>query len=116
MRAYLLAAGWTLLILAACTLPGTDLPSIDLDLSYDKLAHFVLFFGLVWLWLRALPRDRPHLMIWVLLLSISYGILLEFYQGWLPFDRSPDPFDALANAAGALAGLAVHEFRRRRTS
>ena len=98
-----LAIGWVLLILTACTIPGDSLPSVTLW-SFDKLIHFTLFAVLGWLCSHAWPGRVG----WVGLAGLAYAGLTEVYQGLIPFGRTPDLYDALANTLGLLAGLAVY--------
>lgn len=104
-----LALLWTLLILIACSIPGSSLPSISL-LEYDKFAHFVLFAGFGWLWLNVYPGR----LLVILVMGLLYGAGTEFYQGWLPYERSPDPLDFIANALGLLAALVAFSIWQRR--
>ena len=109
-RSYLLAIGWTLGILIACSIPGEDLPELGFDLfQYDKLIHFTFFLGFGWLWLKALPARLTNRFVWIGLTGLIYSIATELYQGILPWERSPDPMDALANILGLLAALLIHE-------
>ncbi len=91
---------WTFLILVLCTLPGKKLPEGPPISHFDKLVHIGLFIVWTLLWCLARPRHR-YLIIAA---GIMYGIFLEYYQQWLPFDRSFDWWDALADAAGVAAG------------
>lgn len=109
-RPTLLAVGWTLMILALCTVPGVDLPLQGISL--DKLVHLLLFIGFGFLWLRA--TDHPWKYLWVLLGGIAFGVGTEFYQGLLPWERTPDPYDALANVVGTLVGLGLYAALNRR--
>lgn len=108
-----LAVAWTLAILAACSIPGRSIPDVAL-FSFDKLAHFVLFAGFGWLWMAALPGSLRRRTAGVALAGIAFGILTEFYQGLLPFEREPDPYDALADAAGVLCAVLLFAWRGRR--
>jgi VanZ family protein len=103
---WILAIGWTLIIVAACSIPGSDLPEIDID-WIDKVAHVSLFLVLAWLWLDATEGPVPRRILWVVVLGSVFGVLTEFYQGILPWERSPDVLDALANTAGLIAGSAA---------
>ncbi len=108
-RSYLAAIGWTLLILAACSIPGKDIPRIQFDLfEPDKIAHFTLFFVLGGLWMHALPETLPGRKAWVALSGIAYAILTEIYQGLLPFDRTPDPADSVANIIGLFLAISLY--------
>jgi len=92
---------WTLLILIACTWPGKDIPTAPVA-YFDKLVHACLFIGWTVLWLLVYPK-KPLLIV---LLGFSYGLGLEFYQQLLPFDRTFDWWDAVADAVGVLIGFA----------
>ncbi|MEL6445481.1 MAG: VanZ family protein [Bacteroidota bacterium] len=94
------AFAWTLLCLALFSIPGQDLPP-DL-LSFDKVAHLGLFAVLGVLWMRAMPREAWP---WVLVGGIVFGIGTELYQGMLPWERKPDPYDALADGLGMVLGV-----------
>ena len=92
---------WTFLILLACTWPGKDIPSAPVA-DFDKIVHAGLF--LVWftLWTLVYPKKAALFV----LLGMAYGLGLEFYQQLLPFDRTFDWWDAVADAAGVFIGLA----------
>lgn len=111
--AHLIAIFWTLLILAACTIPGKDIPSINI-VSIDKFAHFGIFAGFGWLWMWALRGTLISRMKRVLTAGIAYAILTEIYQGFLPFERQPDPLDALANIAGLLVAMFLYHAVQKR--
>lgn len=99
----LAAAFWTILIVALCTLPGEDLPEIDV-VNIDKLAHVVLFAVFGWLWIWSSDRSRSA-VVRVILSGLALAILTEIYQGILPFGRQPSVWDAVANATGLAAGV-----------
>ena len=111
-RIHLVAIVWTLGILAACSIPGQDLPEIDF-FSFDKIAHFTVFAGFGWLWMWALQGPLPHRTGYVLGAGLAYAALTELYQGLLPYDRTPDPYDALANALGLLAAVLLYRLLKR---
>lgn len=94
---------WTALIVLACTWPGKDLPAAPV-VGFDKIVHIGMFVGWTVLWLLVFPRR-----IWlILLMGIAFGIGLEFYQQWLPFDRTFDWWDAAADGLGALLGVGFY--------
>ena len=106
---YGLALAWTLGILLACSIPGPALPSEGAP-GLDKVAHAALFAGFALLWLRAAGLHRVGA---VALAGIVYAVFTEVYQGWLPWERSPDPYDALADVLGVVAGIGVALGHRR---
>ncbi|WP_228713613.1 VanZ family protein [Arundinibacter roseus] len=94
---------WTFLIVVACTLPGKSIPNAPI-IGFDKIVHFGLFFGWTLLWLLLYPKK----ILIVCLSGICFGIFLEFYQQWLPFDRTFDWWDALADAVGVFLALGFY--------
>ena len=113
-RNYLLAVLWTLGILVACSLPGDELPTINLDLlEPDKIAHFILFFLLGWFWLEALPVTRKNKLI-IGILGALYAILTEVYQSVLPLGRTADPMDSVANMIGLFTAIKSYPWIRAR--
>jgi hypothetical protein len=94
-----IAATWTFLILAACTWPGKDIPAAPV-VGFDKIVHAGLF--MVWsiLWLSVYSKK----IALIIFIGIIYGITLEFYQQLLPFDRTFDWWDAVADAGGVVLG------------
>jgi VanZ family protein len=109
-----LALLWTLGILAACTVPGQSLPDVSL-FEFDKLIHFALFAVFGWLWMAALQATARGLLL-TLAGGVAYAVLTEFYQAVLPYARTPDPADALANALGLGAGVLLFHLRKRKSS
>lgn len=104
------ATAWTLLILVLCTIPGRDLPDIQI-VSADKIGHIGIFAVFGWLWMRTSPpSELDRHFKYVLLLGVAYAVLTEVYQGLLPFGRVPDVWDALANTAGLVIGAAFHRY------
>ena len=89
----------TVLILAAMLAPGSSVPRSSWNM--DKLAHFLLFGGFAWLWLRA----APGAWIRVGLVGLLYGVLTEVAQAVMPGQRTGDPMDVLADVVGLAAGI-----------
>ena len=97
-----LAWFWTFLILTACTWPGKDIPAAPVA-GFDKIVHAGLFTVWTMLWLLAYPRK----WLVIIISGMAYGLGLEFYQQLLPFDRTFDWWDAVADAVGVLTGFAI---------
>jgi VanZ family protein len=106
-----LAIGWTLVIIATCSIPGSDLPDVDIE-WIDKVGHLCLFAVFAWLWLDTCPRPTLRRTVLVVVLGSLFGILTELYQGILPWERTPDIVDALADTAGLLVGSAAFTWWR----
>lgn len=100
----ILAALWTLLILALCSIPGENIPDVDI-FSADKLGHFTMFAVFAFLWMWSLGWRLRRAMLYVAAGGVFFAVATEFYQGILPFDREPSALDALANLLGLASGL-----------
>ena len=90
---------WTLIILAVCTWPGQDIPDPPFP-NFDKLVHGGMFVVWAVLWLLPYPNKRKRIIV----LGMAYGLGIEFYQQILPFDRTFDWWDAVADSVGVLLG------------
>ena len=110
MSATRLAVLWTVAILVACSVPGPALPEApETPLSVDKWVHVAMFLGFGVLWALAAPGRG-----WAVFgAGVAYAVGIELWQGALPIERSPDPFDALADVVGLVAGLGLAAWVRR---
>jgi len=104
-----LALCWTVLIAVLCLVKFGKLPAIAVR-GADKYVHFTFHFvfTLLWgnyVWLKNKSTELK-LIVKVLLVSLSYGILIEFLQETLTTTRHADIYDVLANASGATTALA----------
>ncbi|MEO0571155.1 MAG: VanZ family protein [Bacteroidota bacterium] len=84
----------------------------------DKIAHFTFHFGILVLGALAINEMSPKIGDWkrgiafLFLFSISYGLLIELLQWGMPFGRSAEFWDVLANLTGALVGvLLIQKYR-----
>lgn len=74
----------------------------------DKVVHFTFYLGFVILWYRYLVFRNSILLnnkIVLVLLSILFGIMIEFAQKYLTTTRQADIIDVLANSSGSVAGI-----------
>ena len=85
----------TLLSFAPIQLSGSFGP-----ISVDKAYHFVAYFCLAF----PLPILRPRLTIWVVLMIMTFGGLIELVQ--YLFGREPSWGDFIANGIGVIFGAA----------
>jgi hypothetical protein len=104
------AVVWFFFIMILLSLPGTSFPSIKVW-QPDKIAH-ILLFGmqqfLLWLALelpgRTVVSSTARSMLLSLLATVLFGVLSEVYQD-VATSRMLDPYDMIANAAGALLSV-----------
>jgi len=99
-RPFWLSVGIVLLI-AVMYLALLPLRKIAPGLQFsDKIAHFLVFAGLM-VWFAA--QVRPERYIWVLLALLSYGAGMEVLQALRPY-RAAEFADLIADAGGLAAG------------
>ncbi len=111
-----LAIFWTLGMLVAFSLPASSIPEIQSPLGIDKLVHAGLFFGMGLLWMRALcppstaalPQQVRRYSLRLFGGGLAFAVASEVYQQLLPVRRLADPYDAIADGIGLLAGLLVY--------
>lgn len=106
---------WTLFILAACFIPGSEIPNLKVPLI-DKWVHFVLFGVFSFLWLRVYPSHNFVRLLLVFTVATAFGYGVELLQGALRplLGRSYSGTDALADAVGGALGVAAFYFYGRR--
>jgi VanZ family protein len=92
-----LAIGWAFFILLLCSIPASNLPKAPLIPHLDKVVHVILFAIQLYL-LYTFKLNK----IILLLLCISYGAAIEYYQLYCIKGRSFDVWDIVADACGAL--------------
>ena len=109
---------WTLLTIVLLCLPGSTLPSQGLFSipGFDKYCHIVLFGGIVLFWAfnlyfrRAQDLKWRETLVFLALISINLGIVLEFLQFYYIPNRSFDSGDIFADMGGSIAALLFHWF------
>ena len=97
------------------TLPGQDLPEIHWveKINFDKIVHLGLFTVLVFIFSYPFKKfdytnaKRSKWFIYITLLSISYGIAIEFIQKYFVINRSCDIIDIAADIIGSFIGYAI---------
>lgn len=103
-----LALIWTLIIIIGCSLPGKDLPKIGLFDHFDKVIHFVFFAVFLMLWYFYFNTQKNILLI-LILISATFGFLIEWYQLHFVEGRSFDIWDGIFDTIGAMcAAWFVH--------
>lgn len=102
--ARVLAILWTLLIFFLCSIPGNELPEVDIPLV-DKWAHVILFGMFAFLWLCGYPGRNFRFLLIVFLISVFLGWLVEYIQGHWVINRSQDNMDIVADAIGGAVGI-----------
>ena len=112
---------WSMLILVLCLLPGKDLPTVDI-VNFDKLVHFSIYLLLALMMYYGWKKQDTFLVlhhrtvIKILIITSSYGFVVEIMQELLTADRHFDLFDALANSTGGVAGSLAGTYVKKKLS
>ena len=88
--------------------------SIKLPSQSDKLFHALayLIFTVVWFFAfyPNLKFNYKKALVTASLVSLSFGIIIEFLQHFLTFNRQGDILDVLANALGTLFAVLIIKY------
>ena len=107
---FILAIGWTVVIAVLCLLKFSKLPSFGVS-GVDKYVHFTFHFvfTLLWGFYYWLKQNELKLqnLVQIVIISLSYGILIEILQETLTTTRHADIFDVLANLTGATVAFGL---------
>lgn len=115
LKGILPAVIWLVISAILLMLPGSAFPAITwlTKVHFDKIVHVVMFTILVWLFCRAIfynnivnPKSLL-LFLFVFLLSVFYGLLMEYLQGTFAAYRSFDWGDVVADIIGGTAGYLI---------
>lgn len=98
-----LALFWTIGIFIGCSMPGKDLPSLNLFDHFDKVVHFTFFAVFFVLWYIYFHGVKNIAWI-VLAATVVYGFAIEFYQLNCVAGRAFDVWDGIADSVGGLIG------------
>lgn len=103
-----LAAMWTILTLYLSLISAREASKFNVwdIIGIDKVAHLVFYSIFAFLWSMALHQKNVG-RNFVLIFSISFGVLMEIFQLYLFNGRSFELFDILANIAGSVTGVAL---------
>jgi VanZ family protein len=120
LRSKWVAIAWTAFIFLLLTMPSAGIPDTGLlRIPYvDKIAHIILFGGFVIFWSYGLSHGRNQESMYKLfrnlfLISVGYGILMEFVQSIFT-KRAFEVMDMIADAAGACIAWILLKFRKNR--
>jgi VanZ family protein len=94
---------WLFLPALAVVIWGELKPSAQGPEGWDKVLHFIAYFGLTGIAAVALGRTRAA--VWAALALAVFGGILEIVQGYV--GRDAEWGDELANILGVCAGLAA---------
>lgn len=100
---------WSVFVFVLLAAPASFFPheqKITVS-NLDKIVHIILFALLAFLWGFFFYQNRPgsikKLLLIIVVLSVMYGIAMEYVQ--LYTGRDFDVWDMAADAAGAVLGV-----------
>ncbi|WP_396142155.1 VanZ family protein [Flavobacterium sp.] len=102
----ILAILWTIGVTVASLASLKNMPAISIP-GNDKTAHFIFYFVFFVLWYFGLKRFVKYRRfdLILVLITLFYGICMEFFQAKLTANRQADFYDFLANSIGTLSGF-----------
>lgn len=115
MKVYIPAIVWAIIILVLSGLPGQNLPQFNFGSLFeaDKIGHFGVYFilslCLFWAFFKQ-KRLNAHFAFLAILISSSYGILMEIGQYSIFPGRYFEFFDIVANIIGSISSLIFFKF------
>ena len=105
---YILFISCTAVTLALTLSPPSNFQGHSV-FQYDKLGHFLMFFGWTLMFgLSWMIRKKNPVSLWIVFFTgLIFGITIEITQGFLPYERHPNPFDVVANGLGSLFAVII---------
>jgi len=93
-------------IAALSLLPPQDLPQVPMFRGEDKLIHFMMYFGfsILFCWTLKVELNYSKLFF-VILITVGWGILMEYMQLDMHVGRSFSWYDGMANSIGVGFGI-----------
>lgn len=109
MTRRLVAAGWTIFLIAGTLLPKEVVSQSNwLDIPHlDKVSHLIAYAILVFFWSIALVEKTTKIKAARIAFygAIALGVILEILQWQLNVGRHFEILDIIANIIGSIIGL-----------
>lgn len=104
IRGNLLSITVALIILTLSVMNSSDFDNIPVFKFEDKIVHFSMYFGFmaVILFERRRSLKAGSTILFLALIPVFYGILMELMQFYFTDSRKADVWDAVFNSIGAL--------------
>jgi len=103
-------------IVALSLLPPQDLPEVPMFRGADKLVHFIMYFGFSMLFCWTLKVELNYSkLFFVIVVTIGWGILMEYMQLDMHMGRSFSWYDEMANSIGVVFGILIYILASRKT-
>jgi len=103
MKAIYALIVWSLMIIILSVLPVSE-DRMSIFEHEDKVVHFVLYAIHCVLLIACLNNYQNRKYAIAIIVSILFGVAMEFTQGVLNTERHFDYFDIIANISGSFIG------------
>jgi VanZ family protein len=103
---------WLAIICYGLFIPANELPTnpfFNIP-HFDKIVHFLLFFGLNILLMRPLKKLNLKYYLLAPVISVFFGLILEYEQHIVTVSRNSDIYDFFANLSGIVAATLFYYF------
>ncbi|MFA9391455.1 MAG: VanZ family protein [Prolixibacteraceae bacterium] len=110
-RRYFFPFIWIGLLSYASLSPSKNVPDFSFIPHFDKFVHFCMYFGLAFLLIPALLKNKKYINAYwfAFIISILSGSLFELIQTYFTTSRTGSIYDEIANATGALFGIFAYQ-------
>ena len=105
----------TFMILVVCLLPGSALPSPEINwVSFDKFVHLVMYVSLAWTMFYGFSMQSEYVisrgkaLVFTFIIASLYGALIELLQFAITPDRAAELWDFVADVVGVMLGLLTY--------
>lgn len=100
---------WLAFIAYASLSPADEIPKFKIQ-HFDKIVHFCLYFGFVFLLIPIVLNTKKIVKSYVIavVIAATSGIIFELLQYYMAIGRTASVYDELANATGALIGTLIY--------
>ncbi len=118
MRQWLPFFAWTILIFVVSSIPRLSGDEFGMPSWSDKLAHFLEYLILAFLFYRGIRGERWRMGVPAWLIVVATGLVLagidEYHQAYVP-GRDSNILDWVADMAGVVSGtlIALGRYRSR---
>lgn len=108
--AFTLVIGYSILLTYASLASLKNLPEVSISFA-DKIFHFSAYFVLAILWYIAFiytfSLKKKKAIIYAVIISVTFGIVIEVLQHTLTDYRALDVYDIFANTLGVLIAILI---------
>lgn len=99
-------AAYSVFVVAMSLLPPGNMPHVQVFPGFDKVVHFFMYFFYSILFCWILKAEKRYVrFVYVSLITVGWGVMMEYLQLLMHLGRSFSWYDALANCIGVFFGV-----------